>query len=144
MSRFWWEVTASQQTQNICITFVQRRPNVFDVGQTLYKCYTNVLCLLGLDRRLIKVLASYSHTTRKYSKLFGQTNLYVDMCLFSMCHLVGLLNVNLLLQVTQSCDKHGVSMVSYNILQVTQSEDKHSVSMVSYNIIQVTQSEARC
>ena len=36
-----------QQTQNICITFVQRRPNVFDVGSTLYKCYTNVLCLLG-------------------------------------------------------------------------------------------------
>ena len=31
-----------------CITFIQRRPNVFDVGQTLYKCYTNVLCLLGL------------------------------------------------------------------------------------------------
>ena len=34
----------SQQTQNICITFVQRRPNIFDA---LYKCYTNVLCLLG-------------------------------------------------------------------------------------------------
>ena len=34
----------SQQTQNICITFVQRRPNVFDA---LYKCYTNVLCYLG-------------------------------------------------------------------------------------------------
>ena len=32
----------SQQTQNICITFVQCRPNVFDVGPTLYKCYTNV------------------------------------------------------------------------------------------------------
>ena len=37
----------SQQTQNFCITFVQRRPNVFDVGPTLYKCYTNGLCLLG-------------------------------------------------------------------------------------------------
>ena len=37
----------SQQTQNICITFIQRRPNVFDVGPTLYKCHTNVLCLLG-------------------------------------------------------------------------------------------------
>ena len=36
-----------QQTQNICITFVQRRPNVFDVGPTLYKCYTNVLRFLG-------------------------------------------------------------------------------------------------
>ena len=28
------------------ITSVQRRPNVFDVGPTLYKCYRNVLCLL--------------------------------------------------------------------------------------------------
>ena len=31
----------TQQTQNICITFAQRRPNAFD------NCYTNVLCLLG-------------------------------------------------------------------------------------------------
>ena len=34
-----------QQTQNICIKFIQRRPNVFDVGPALYKCYTNVLFL---------------------------------------------------------------------------------------------------
>ena len=33
-------------TQNICITFVQCWTNVFDVGPTLYKCYTNVLCVL--------------------------------------------------------------------------------------------------
>ena len=37
----------SQQTENICITFVQRRLNVFDVGPTLYKCYANVFRLLG-------------------------------------------------------------------------------------------------
>ena len=37
----------SQQTQNICITFVQCWTNLKDVGPTLYKCYTNVLCLLG-------------------------------------------------------------------------------------------------
>ena len=36
----------AQQTQNICITFVQCWTNVED-GPTLYKCYTNVLCLLG-------------------------------------------------------------------------------------------------
>ena len=36
----------SQQTQNICISSVQRRPNVFDVGPTLYRWYTNILCLL--------------------------------------------------------------------------------------------------
>ena len=39
--------TLSQQTQNICITFIQCWTNVEDVGPTLYKCYTNVLCLLG-------------------------------------------------------------------------------------------------
>ena len=38
----------TQQKLNICITFVQRRTNVEDVGPTLYKCYTNVLCLLGI------------------------------------------------------------------------------------------------
>ena len=37
----------SQQTQSICITFVQCWTNVKDVGTTLYKCYINVLCLLG-------------------------------------------------------------------------------------------------
>ena len=28
---------ATQQTQDICITFIQRRPNVFDVGPTLHE-----------------------------------------------------------------------------------------------------------
>ena len=41
------------KTQNICITFVQCWTNVEDVGPTLYKCYVNVLCLLGLDQRKI-------------------------------------------------------------------------------------------
>ena len=31
----------------MCITFTQRRPNVEDVVQTMYKCYANVLRLLG-------------------------------------------------------------------------------------------------
>ena len=31
------ECPPAQQTQHICITFIQRRPNVFDVGPTLYK-----------------------------------------------------------------------------------------------------------
>ena len=44
------EICLQQQTQNFCITFIQRRSNVFDVGPTLYKCYTNVLCLLGYGR----------------------------------------------------------------------------------------------
>ena len=42
-----------QQTQNIYITFVQCWTNVEDVGPTLYKCYTNVLCLLGLESGMI-------------------------------------------------------------------------------------------
>ena len=37
----------THQTQNISITFIQRPPNVFDVGPTLYICHTNVLCFLG-------------------------------------------------------------------------------------------------
>ena len=53
-----WEVTiyyrevynrhlgATQQTQNICITFVQCWTNVEDIGTTLFKCYTSDLCLL--------------------------------------------------------------------------------------------------
>ena len=40
-----WE--AFQQTQNICMTFLQCWVNVKDVEPTLYKCYTNVWCLLG-------------------------------------------------------------------------------------------------
>ena len=40
-------LVTSQQTQNICITLMQRRRNVLEVDPTLYKCYTDVLCLLG-------------------------------------------------------------------------------------------------
>ena len=35
----------TQQTQNICMIFI----DIFDVGPTLYKSYTNVLRLLGRD-----------------------------------------------------------------------------------------------
>ena len=31
------ESPPAQQAQNICITFIQRQPNVFDIGPTLYK-----------------------------------------------------------------------------------------------------------
>ena len=40
------EGSINQQKQTISITFVQHQPNVSDVGPTLYKCYTNFLCLL--------------------------------------------------------------------------------------------------
>ena len=32
---------------DICMTFVQRRPNDFDVDPTFYKCYSICLCLQG-------------------------------------------------------------------------------------------------
>ena len=48
----------SQQTLHICITFVQRRPNVFDAGPTLYKNYTHVLCLLGLYKYSLGLMSS--------------------------------------------------------------------------------------
>ena len=37
----------SVNTKHLYIPFIQRRPNVLDVSPTLYKCYTDVLCLLG-------------------------------------------------------------------------------------------------
>ena len=37
----------TQEAQNIYIACIQCRHDVEDVGPTLYKCYTNVLCLLG-------------------------------------------------------------------------------------------------
>ena len=51
--RYWFNVSCllgscySQQTQNICITFVKRRHKryVFDAGPTLYKCFV----LTGLN-----------------------------------------------------------------------------------------------
>ena len=41
---------STQQTQNICMTFEQCWTSVEDVGPTLYKCYTNGLCLLGMNK----------------------------------------------------------------------------------------------
>ena len=43
----------TQQTQNICITFIQFVANVEEVGPTLYKCVRNVLCLLGTNSVLV-------------------------------------------------------------------------------------------
>ena len=45
------ESPPAQQTQHICIIFIQRRPNVFDVCPALYS-HTNVLCLLGVNTSL--------------------------------------------------------------------------------------------
>ena len=50
-----WKNGTSQQTQNICMTFIQYWTNVEDVCPALYKCYTNVLCLLGLPNVVLLV-----------------------------------------------------------------------------------------
>ena len=41
-------IPTSQQAQNICITFVQRRPYVFDVGPTLYKMSYKCIVFAGI------------------------------------------------------------------------------------------------
>ena len=47
----------------MCITFVQRLTNVFDVGPALHECYTNVLCWLELQQsRRIPTMADEDDT----------------------------------------------------------------------------------
>ena len=56
----------AQWTQNISITFVYCWPNVEDLGPTLYKCYTQVLCLLGAEKvRWINVILMLSQRRRR-------------------------------------------------------------------------------
>ena len=51
MYNVWEKVLLPQQTQDICITFTQRRPNVFDVGPALHKVI-QMFCLLGCQYKL--------------------------------------------------------------------------------------------
>ena len=62
-----FRVYISQQIQNICIPFKQRRTNVFDVGPTLYKCYTDVLCWLEY---------TISHTGNRKCSKSGDTCIF--------------------------------------------------------------------
>ena len=67
-------VNQQTQSKSICITCVRHRPNVFDVGPTLYKFYTNVLFLLGEFIIELGPKASCGWgkgRTRKYYKLFN-------------------------------------------------------------------------
>ena len=57
-----------KQTQNICIAFIQCWTNVEDVGPTLYKCFTNILCLLGM---LIIHMCSPSQTQITRTKTYN-------------------------------------------------------------------------
>ena len=51
--------------QDICMTFIQCWPNVEDVGPTLYKCYTNVLCCM-VDGLLYCVTCTTSSVRSKW------------------------------------------------------------------------------
>ena len=63
-----------QYTQNICITFVQSWANVEDVGPALYKCYTNVLCLLSSLSMLVGI--GYDLIIPKFKCLICSRNLH--------------------------------------------------------------------
>ena len=61
-------------SQNICIIFIQRRLNVFDVGPTLYKCYTNILCLLGCRAHVLLTQAGKVQTKAQVTVSTGMLN----------------------------------------------------------------------
>ena len=42
------QITSNPQTQNICITFVQHRPNVFDVGSIFFVQMLGLYKWLGI------------------------------------------------------------------------------------------------
>ena len=66
-----WTKMVTQQAQNISITLIQRRSNVFDVGPALYTSYTNVFCLWGWaqEKKTITDLTGFSgliHLTKSW------------------------------------------------------------------------------
>ena len=64
----------SQQTQNICITFVQRRLSIFDVGPAMYKWYTNgFFCLLGLLCQVVIGHARHGRVVCRSQGIITQT-----------------------------------------------------------------------
>ena len=53
----------NQSTQKKLYNICTKQPNVFDVGPTMYKCYTNISCLLGTRYRFTWVILKLSlHT----------------------------------------------------------------------------------
>ena len=66
-------IMTPQQTQKNCLTFVQYWTNVVDVGPTLYKCYTNVLCLL--DRQPMCEGSTWPSQLRSVFYIFIQIHL---------------------------------------------------------------------
>ena len=82
-SRLVFLICVTQQTQNICITFVQCWTSVEDVGPTLYKCYTNVLCKLGITSGLVdfhETLAFIGSHTRNDPELPPSKHVIMIQC----------------------------------------------------------------
>ena len=107
--------TTTQQTQ--IFIFIQCRPNVFYVGPTLYKCLTNVLCLLGtgsmslvcwgLHKYMYSLILHYQSININYSSFISFQNV-VELVIQSFIlvfvgisfHLLLLLLINNLLHIT--------------------------------------------
>ena len=72
----------SQQTQNICITFIQCRPKDFNVSPTLYKCHTNVLCLIYHNFKSKKNLRSLWFIHQYFSIVMVELTMLVLVVVF--------------------------------------------------------------
>ena len=62
------ESPPAQQTQIICITFIQHRPNVFDVGPTFYKVI-QMLCVYCVSIKL--GVSQFQHPRSNAVSLFA-------------------------------------------------------------------------
>ena len=72
-------MTPSKQTQNICITFIQRRVNVFAVGPTLYKCFKNVLRLLRCNFNPCMRVARIEATTNRVDYALSWESIFTTL-----------------------------------------------------------------
>ena len=78
-----------QQTQNICITFVQRQPNVFDVAQQcrkmLYKIFyvylVPVVTIKALGINIVVLICCINKSNNSYWEWNGRLN-FADLSMF--------------------------------------------------------------
>ena len=82
-------VLASQLIQNICITFVQRRHNVFDIGPTLFN-----VCIAGNEcsgfpvntKHLYNICTTSTQRLRRWSKIVQSSYKGHVLCLVGSDH----------------------------------------------------------
>ena len=63
----------SQQTQHICMTFIQHRPNVFDVGSTLYKVIQIERGRRFSRHQRSQILTRIIHGVALYAGIYGKS-----------------------------------------------------------------------